>query len=261
MRIALGIEYNGQGFYGWQKQDNLPTVQGCLEIALSQIADEPIQVFCAGRTDAGVHAAGQVVHFETQARRDPRAWVSGTNTYLPTATAVCWSYEVDDEFHARYSALSRCYQYIIDRRPVRPALLAGKVTWHYGPLNIAAMQEAGNYLIGEHNFSAFRSSECESKSPVRHLQSLTVICSHDYIVIQVRANAFLHHMVRNIVGTLLKIGAGLEKPVWARQVLDSQDRKKAGATAPAAGLYLTQVDYPSRYVFPRGEIGYNRKLF
>ncbi|MCD6038872.1 MAG: truA [Gammaproteobacteria bacterium] len=250
MRIALGIEYNGYTFFGWQTQKNLPTIQGSLESALSQIADEPITLCCAGRTDAGVHATGQIAHFDTQAVRSMRAWTWGPNALLPPAIAVCWAKEVSDDFHARYSAVSRCYRYIISNDPARPAILAGQVAWHYDVLNIAMMQQAANYLIGEHDFSAFRSAQCESKTPMRNVQLLHITRDRNYIIFEIMANAFLHHMVRNIVGTLLQVGAGFKEPEWVQAVLNSQDRRQAGATAAAAGLYLIQVRYSDSYSLP-----------
>lgn len=249
-RIAIGIEYNGQHFSGWQTQETVASIQGSLEKALSHIADEPIKLFCAGRTDAGVHATGQVAHFDTGAVRDMRAWTMGTNALLPPDIAVCWAQIVDTDFHARYSALARHYRYIIYNYPARPAILAGRVAWHYAALDTAAMQEAGNYLIGEHDFSAFRSAQCESKTPMRHLQSLHVLRSNDYIIIEVSANAFLHHMVRNIVGVLLAVGSNAKNPAWVKSVLASKDRRQAAVTADAAGLYLVKVDYPDLYAFP-----------
>ncbi len=251
MRIALGIEYNGHGFWGWQVQESLPTIQGHLESALSQIADEPIKLFCAGRTDAGVHATGQIAHFDTQSVRSMRAWTFGPNALLPPNIAVCFAQQIPDDFHARYTALSRHYRYIIYNYPSRPALLAGRVAWYYDVLNIATMQQAAHYLIGEHDFSAFRSAQCESKTPMRNVQSFKITRSDQYIIFEITANAFLHHMVRNIVGTLLKVGAGFQEPEWVQAVLQSKDRRTAGATADPAGLYLTQVTYPPNYLFPK----------
>lgn len=249
-RIALGIEYNGQHFYGWQAQENLLTIQGSLETALSHIADHPVKLFCAGRTDAGVHATGQVAHFDTTAIRQMAAWTFGTNALLPPEIAVCWAQHVDMDFHARYTATSRRYRYFIYNYPARPAILSGRVAWHYGPLNTNAMQEAGNFLLGEQDFTSFRSAQCEAKSPMRNIQSLEVKRSNDYVVIEVSANAFLHHMVRNIVGVLLEVGSGAKEPEWVRAVLESKDRRKAAVTADAAGLYLTEVKYPDQYSFP-----------
>ncbi len=182
--------------------------------------------------------------------RQLRGWTFGTNALLPPDIAVCWAQYVNDDFHARYAALSRCYRYIIYNYPARPAILTGRVAWHYDSLNIAAMQKAGNFLIGENDFSAFRSAQCESKTPMRNVQSLSVIRSNDYIIIEVTANAFLHHMVRNIVGVLLEVGSNSKEPEWVKTVLDSKDRRQAAATADAAGLYLVKVEYPVSYVFP-----------
>ena len=250
MRIALGIEYDGNGFHGWQRQSVLSTVQSSLEDALSTIADEPIELFCAGRTDAGVHAIGQVVHFDTNAKRDSRAWIMGTNAHLPSGISVQWAEEVDESFHARYSALSRCYRYIIYNYPSRPALLARKITWYYEPLAIENMYSAAQYLLGENDFSSFRASECQSKTAMRNIQKIEVTRHQDFVVIEIQANAFLHHMVRNIVGVLKKIGAGFEKPVWAKEVLEAKDRRMAAETAPPDGLYLLRVDYPEKYKIP-----------
>jgi tRNA pseudouridine38-40 synthase len=250
MKIALGIEYNGHNFHGWQAQQNLPTIQGCLEEALSKIADERITTFCAGRTDAGVHATGQVVHFETQAKRNMRAWLLGTNTHLPSTIAVRWAEVVDDDFHARYKALSRTYRYIIYNHTSRPALLTSRITWNYDVLNVATMQTASQYLIGELDFSSFRSSECESTTPMRNVKYIHINRLDDYIVIEIQANAFLHHMVRNIVGALMHIGAGFEEPEWMKKVLLAKDRRQAVETAPPHGLYLINVDYPEMYKIP-----------
>jgi tRNA pseudouridine38-40 synthase len=250
MKIALGIEYNGYSYHGWQAQKNLITIQGCLEDALSKIADERITTHCAGRTDAGVHAIGQVIHFQTNAIRNMRAWLLGTNAYLPSTIAVRWAQVVDDSFHARHSALSRSYRYIIYNHTSRPALLTSRVTWNYDILNIATMQAASQYLIGELDFTSFRSSECESTSPMRNLNRLIVQRIDDYIVIDVQANAFLHHMVRNIVGALMHVGAGFKEPEWIQEVLLAKDRRKAAETASAHGLYLIKVTYPEIYKIP-----------
>ncbi|MBV8802272.1 MAG: tRNA pseudouridine(38-40) synthase TruA [Gammaproteobacteria bacterium] len=253
MRIALGIEYNGSEFYGWQAQETLPTIQGCLEKALSKIADEPCTLFCAGRTDAGVHATGQVIHFETKANRPMRAWMMGTNSYLPPSISVRWVQIVNENFHARYSALSRCYRYIICNTGTRPALLHNKVTWRYEELNVATMQQASQYLIGELDFSSFRSSQCESKSPMRNVHRIIINRYNDFVIIEIEANAFLHHMVRNIAGVLMRVGAGFQEPEWVLEVLQAKDRRKAAETAPASGLYLYAVKYPSIFLLPSEE--------
>lgn len=250
MRIALGIQYNGHDFFGWQSQRNLPTIQGNIEHALSVIANEPITVLCAGRTDAGVHAAEQVIHFDTTAIRNLRAWTYGTNTHLPPRISVLWSQEVDDTFHARFSALSRRYRYVIHNSPVRSALYAARATWHYHPLDAERMNSAAQYLIGELDFSSFRSTQCESKTPMRNVHEIKIQRFEDFIVIDIQANAFLHHMVRNITGSLLKVGEGVQKPEWIQEVLEAKDRRLAAETAPAAGLYLTKVHYPDNYHLP-----------
>lgn len=250
MRIALGIEYNGHGFYGWQAQRGLSTVQGALEEALAKVANESILLFCAGRTDANVHATGQVVHFDTHAKRHIDAWIWGTNAHLPPAIVVRWARAVDYSFHARFKATARRYRYVIYNHPIRPAILAHRVTWHYYPLDIERMREAGKFLIGEQNFNSFRSSQCNSKSPMRNVTDFTVERQGDFVMIEVEANAFLHHMVRNIVGSLLKIGGGVKEPYWMREVLDAKSRRAAAETAPADGLYLIQVRYPGPYLFP-----------
>jgi len=250
MRIALGIEYDGQYSYGWQKQPGLLTLQSSLEGALSKIANEPIEVYCAGRTDAGVHALGQVVHFDTKANRPLRAWVMGVNSHLPAYISVHWAKEVDDVFHARFKALSRRYHYIIHNSPARPAILASKVTWYYEPLDIQKMQEAAQYLIGENDFSSFRAASCSSKTAMRNIHQIQITQQENFIIISIEANAFLHHMVRNIVGVLKTIGAGLAMPIWAKEVLESRDRRIAAETAPPDGLYLVKVTYPDPYQFP-----------
>lgn len=249
-RIALGIEYNGQGFHGWQAQRDLSTVQGTLQEALSSIANEPITLFCAGRTDASVHATGQVVHFDTNAKRHIDAWLWGTNAHLPPSIVVKWAKQVEYKFHARFSAIARRYRYIIFNNPIRPGILSGRATWHYYPLDIDRMREAGKYLIGEQDFSSFRSSQCNSKTPMRNVTEFTIERKGDFVMIEIEANAFLHHMVRNIVGTLMKIGAGIKEPAWMQEVLLAKSRQVAAETAPPDGLYLTRVYYPEPYTFP-----------
>jgi tRNA pseudouridine38-40 synthase len=253
MRIALGIEYNGQGYYGWQAQPNLLTIQGTLQEALAKIANEEIYLFCAGRTDANVHAIGQVVHFDTRAKRHIDAWIWGTNSHLPPNVVVRWAKAVDYSFHARFTATARRYRYIIYNHPIRPAILAGRVTWHYYPLDITSMQQAGKYLLGEQNFNSFRSSQCNSKSPMRNVIAFNIQRQSNFIMLEIEANAFLHHMVRNIAGTLMKIGAGLKTPEWMQEVLQAKSRRAAAETAPPDGLYLTRVTYPPAYTFPLSE--------
>lgn len=254
IRIALGIEYAGESLHGFQKQHHVPTVQFHLEKALSEIANEPIFLHCAGRTDTGVHATGQVIHFDTKAKRHAEAFLWGANAKLPPFIRVRWARQVDFHFHARFSAVSRAYRYIIYNHPVHSALLNKRVTWHYYPLDISKMNLAANYLLGEQDFSAFRSSECGAKSPMRCVQSVHLIRSGSWIYMDIQANAFLHHMVRNIMGALIKIGSTEISVDWMQVVLASKDRKCAAATAPSDGLYLTRVEYPSPYEFPKGEI-------
>ncbi len=250
-RIALGVEYDGRSFAGFQVQKfAVDTVQGSLEKVLSSIANEPITLVCAGRTDAGVHATGQVVHFDTLAERPERAWRMGVNTQLPDSISVRWAMEVSPGFHARFSAQSRTYRYLIDNQRSRPGILNGKVTWDRRRLNIEAMQTAARYLVGKHDFSSFRASQCQARSPIREIEHLHIVSRGSLIVIEVKATAFLHHMVRNIVGVIAAVGAE-EKPVeWVEEVLAARDRRCAGVTAPPHGLYLVAVDYPSAFTLP-----------
>jgi tRNA pseudouridine38-40 synthase len=249
-RLAVGIEYHGGAYSGWQQQTEAASVQGVLEQALSRVADEPIQVICAGRTDAGVHAREQVVHFDTHAQRSARAWLLGGNSYLPRDISLRWVQPVPDDFHARFSALARSYRYLILNRVTRSALADGRALVVFQQLDLAAMQAGAQWLIGEHDFSAFRSSECQARSPVRQLRSLLVQRSGDWIGIDVTANAFLHHMVRNIVGLLLVIGQQRAGPERARQQLESRSRSAGAATAAAHGLYLWRVDYAAQFGLP-----------
>ncbi len=254
-RIALGIEYQGTGFYGWQEQRGLPTVQGSLQEALSKVANEPIFLHCAGRTDAGVHGTGQVVHFDTNAKRHIDAWLWGTNAHLPPSIIVRWARQVDYHFHARFKATARRYRYVIYNQPVRPAILANHVTWHYYPLDVERMAAALPALLGEQDFSSFRSSQCNSNSPMRNVIDATIHRQNHYVIFEIEANAFLHHMVRNIVGVLLKIGSGVREPTWMAEVLAAKSRRAAAETAAAEGLYLIKVRYPEAYAFPEsGEL-------
>ncbi len=250
MRIALGVEYHGTAFYGWQAQADLPTIQGHLETALAHLATHPVQVIGAGRTDAGVHAVGQVAHCDVAIKRPLDVWVTGTNTFLPPTIAVRWARYVDADFHARFSATSRVYRYIIDNRPVRPAVFQRQVSWYHRPLEVAPMQEAAATLIGEHDFSSFRSAECEARTPHRCVTAISVRRAGYRVIVDIEANAFLHHMVRNIVGSLLKVGEGICSPDWIKKVLLAKDRREGGVTAPPEGLYFMQVRYPGPYIFP-----------
>ncbi|AOV17369.1 tRNA pseudouridine(38-40) synthase TruA [Acidihalobacter aeolianus] len=250
MRIALGIEYDGTGFSGWQRQTGTRTVQGCLEVALSKVADRDVSLICAGRTDAGVHAVGQVAHFDTVAVREMRSWVLGANANLPKAISVQWATEIDESFHARFSALSRRYRYVILNRWVRPGLAGRKVTWVHTPLDEARMQEAAAHLVGRHDFSSYRALACQAKSPIRTVHGISVERDGDYVYLDIHANAFLHHMVRNIAGVLIDIGKGERATAWSREILELRDRTLGGVTAPPDGLYFTHVEYPESYPLP-----------
>jgi tRNA pseudouridine38-40 synthase len=249
-RIALGIEYQGGAYAGWQAQQGLATVQGVAEAALRRVADEPVSLTCAGRTDAGVHAAGQVAHFDTKAQRSMRGWSLGANSHLPPDVSVNWAREVPERFHARFSAESRTYCYWIVNRGTRAALAAGRATLIHHPLDERRMAQAAQLLIGEHDFSAFRAAECQARTPVRRLDALTVERRGEWIVIHATANAFLHHMVRNIAGLLIAVGRGKAEPAWAREVLESRDRTRGAPTAPPDGLYLWRVRYPQSFALP-----------
>ena len=249
-RIALGIEYDGAGFAGWQSQSHGNTVQDVLELALAAIAGEAVRTVCAGRTDAGVHAAAQVVHFDTAVARPQSAWVRGVNAHLPPQVAVRWAQVVDAEFHARFSARARSYRYLLLNRPVRAALLHGRVGWYHRPLDVAAMQAASACLVGEHDFSAFRAAECQAKTPVKHLYRADISRQSDCIVFDFHANAFLHHMIRNLVGSLVYIGQGKHAPSWMAELLAGRDRRRAAPTFDAAGLYFAGVDYDPCWQLP-----------
>ena len=251
MRVALGIEYDGSGFRGWQaQQSGTRTVQTTLEQALAKVADHPVRLVCAGRTDAGVHGVGQVAHFETTAVRSARSWVLGSNAHLPRDVSLTWARETPDDFHARFSALARRYRYLILNRPQRSALWRERATWRHQPLDAERMHTAGQALVGEHDFSSFRAAECQARHPVRVIHELTVRRDSDSVILEVEANAFLHHMVRNIAGVLMTIGAGDQPMEWAREVLERRDRTQSGVTAPADGLYLMAVRYPERFGLP-----------
>jgi tRNA pseudouridine38-40 synthase len=251
MRIAAILEYDGLNFSGWQRQKGARSVQQCVEAALSKVANEPIAVTVAGRTDAGVHALAQVIHFDTSAARGDHSWVRGAVSNLPDDVALLWAGEVDADFHARFSATGRRYHYVILNRPIRPTYLRGRVSWEYRPLDAAAMQQGAKHLIGTHDFSSFRATECQAKNPVRELRGLEVERYGEFVRIRIYANAFLQHMVRNIAGVLMSIGAGERKPGWAKEVLEARDRTQGGVTAPPDGLYLTDIEYPEQHKIPR----------
>ena len=250
MRIALGIEYDGTDFSGWQRLTEGVSVQGAVERALTKVADHPVQVSCAGRTDAGVHGRCQVVHFDTDARRDMRGWVLGACSNLPTSVAVLWAQPVPESFHARFSARSRRYRYHLLNRSVRAALDARYVTWERLPLDAARMHEAAQALLGGHDFSAFRALSCQAPHPRRSVLGVDVRREGEQVFVEIEANAFLHHMVRNIVGSLLLIGRG-ERPVeWLGELLASRDRQVAGPTAPASGLTFVGPRYEAHWGLP-----------
>jgi tRNA pseudouridine38-40 synthase len=251
MRIAAILEYDGANFCGWQLQDGDRTVQGAVEAALSKVADHAVRVSVAGRTDTGVHACGQVIHFDSNARRSDYEWLRGANSNLPADAAVLWVSEVEPSFHARFSATGRCYRYVILNRSVRPTFLARRVSWEHRPLDLAAMQQAAQYLVGTHDFTSFRAVQCQAKDPVRELRRLDVARQGEFVVIEAEASGFLHHMVRNIAGVLSSIGAGEQSSVWGREVLLARDRSAGGVTATADGLYLMRVQYPSQYGLPQ----------
>lgn len=250
MRIAIGVEYDGSAFCGWQRQHGQPSVQAAVEEALSRVADAPIEVVVAGRTDTGVHGLAQVAHFDTGAQRSVHAWVMGANANLPKAVSLRWAMPVPEDFHARFSATGRSYRYLILNRPQRPAVRRHFVSWVYPPLDEARMQAAADLLIGRHDFSAFRASACQAKHPVRELRRLQVRRQGELLAIDAEANAFLHHMVRNLAGVLIAVGSGKQPPAWAREVLEGRDRRLAGITAPPEGLYLTGVTYPAHFGLP-----------
>lgn len=250
-RVALGIEYKGTEFHGFQQQPNgVKTVQQALELALSKVADEPIALVCAGRTDAGVHATCQVIHFDTRSVRPNKAWVRGVKPHLPDSISVKWAQEVPPNFHARFSALKRTYRYLLSDAPTKPALLHDQVTWSAHKLDVELMQEAAQVLVGEHDFTSFRATQCQAKSPVRCIDYVHFARRGDLIVMEICANAFLHHMVRNIVGVLQAVGTG-QKPVgWVSEVLKACNRSMGGVTAKPFGLYLVNAAYPETFALP-----------
>jgi tRNA pseudouridine38-40 synthase len=249
-RVAAIVEYDGTEFAGWQSQEHSVSIQDAVQAALSFVAGEPVVAICAGRTDSGVHAIGQVIHFDTGAVRTPRAWVLGANTKLSPAIALQWAGEVTFGFHARHTAIRRVYRYCILNRSARSALQRNRAAWLHRPLDAAAMHAAAQALIGEHDFSAFRSIECQSKTAVRRVERIEVLRAGDYLWLEITANAYLHHMVRNIVGTLLAVQGESDPAAAMSRVLKQADRRFAGATAPAAGLYLWRVEYPPVHGIP-----------
>lgn len=249
-RIALAVEYDGSSFSGWQLQKNARTVQCVVQSALSEVANHAVVVSCSGRTDAGVHAQCQVIHFDTTAQRSLRSWVYGANANLPKEVSIQWAHPVNFEFHARFSAQRRQYRYIIFNRAIRPTLLVNKVTWCYRDLDASLMAEAAQCLLGEHDFSSYRAVGCQAKSPIRTLHRLHVRRYEQFVIIDLEANGFLHHMVRNIAGVLMEIGAGKAPTRWAQEVLEHKDRSLGGVTAQPNGLYFIGATYPENYQFP-----------
>ena len=250
-RIALGVGYKGTDYHGFQVQPNgVRTVQQALEKALSIVADEPISLVCAGRTDAGVHGTNQVIHFDTLAFRPEKAWLRGTRPHLPDSVSVRWAREVAPQFHARFSALNRTYRYLLTDAKTPSGLLHDQVTWSSRPLDVGAMRVAAAYLVGRHDFTSFRATQCQAKSPVRQIEYLHLMRRGDLIIMEVQANAFLHHMVRNIVGVLMTVGAGDKPAEWVAEVLAARNRSAGGVTAKPFGLYLVGVDYPAHFGLP-----------
>lgn len=254
-KIALGIEYDGSKYCGWQRQNDVRSVQEKLEKALSKVADEPINVFCAGRTDTGVHATGQVVHFETRVQRKDAAWTLGANANLPGDIAVRWVKNVPDDFHARFSATARRYRYVIYNERLRPAVMSQGVTHFYHPLDVDRMHRAAQCLLGENDFTSFRAMQCQSRTPWRNMMHINVTRYGAYVVVDIKANAFVHHMVRNIVGSLMEIGCGNQAENWMAELLAAKNRKLAAATGKAEGLYLVSVYYPEHFALPKPPMG------
>ncbi len=250
MKYALCVEYDGTPYCGWQKLSHAPSVQEEVEKSLSKVANHSVEVVCAGRTDSGVHGIGQVIHFESDSDRNDKAWLLGGNTNLPFSISFQWVKVVDNDFHARFSALDRRYRYIILNRKARPALLHQRVAWFHSLLDERKMQQAADNLIGEMDYSSFRASGCQARHANREIKEIKITRNGDYITIDICANAFLHHMVRNIVGSLFDVGVGIKSPQWFVELLAIKDRTKAGVTAPACGLYFVSVSYPEKYQIP-----------
>ena len=256
-RIVCRIEYDGHSYSGWQSQPHpgVVTVQDELEAALTDIAATPVRVHCAGRTDTGVHAFSQIIHFDAPVPRSCKAWVMGGNASLPEDIRIHWAMPVDGTFHARFSAQARCYRYVIANTPIRSALLRRQVTWYRRPLDEQAMDAAAQTLLGEQDFSAFQAASCQSSTPMRNVRSIRVERRGDLVVLEIVANAFLHHMVRNITGALLAVGDGRKSISWIKELMDGRDRTAGAETAPASGLYLAVVEYPAQFGLPTTPFG------
>jgi tRNA pseudouridine38-40 synthase len=257
VRVALGLSYDGSNFCGWQSQRDGVGVQDALELAIAKIAGHTVRVHAAGRTDTGVHALFQVAHFDSETKRPLSAWVRGVNAFLPPSVRVNWAHEVSSDFHARFSATSRSYQYLLYNAPVASAVMHQKTGWFHLPLDVFAMQEAANMLLGEHDFSAFRASDCQAKSPVKTMQLAEVTAHGAYVRFCFTANAFLHHQVRNIVGALIYVGKGVLQPMEMQRLLQQKDRTLSPPTFSASGLYLTGVGYDEKWGLPSGKISEN----
>lgn len=254
MRIALGVAYDGSTFCGWQSQPSACGVQDVLESAIGLIAQHVVRVHAAGRTDTGVHALCQVVHFDSDSIRPLSAWVRGVNAHLPDSVRVEWAHEVDEDFHARFSAFSRSYQYLLYNASVAPALMASKAGWFHLPLDINAMSEGASYLLGEHDFSAFRASECQAKSAIKHMQKAEVKAVGPYFIFDFSANAFLQHQVRNMIGALIYVGKGAYPPIYIKELLQARNRTLSPPTFSPCGLYLTDVGYDKKWGLPIGQM-------
>ncbi|HEX6591033.1 MAG TPA: tRNA pseudouridine(38-40) synthase TruA [Moraxellaceae bacterium] len=252
MRFAIGVDYNGRGYRGWQtQQPGVKSVQETLEAAIARVANEKVTVIAAGRTDAGVHGSGMIAHFDTDAVRPERSWLLGVNTQLPEDISLRWITPVSEDFHARFRAVARRYRYVIFNHPLRSSLLAGMVTWHYHALDLGRMQAAAQHLVGRHDFTSFRAIGCQAKKAERDVHFLRLVQQGPLIVLDIQADGFLHHMVRNIAGVLMAIGQGKAGPEWAREVLEARDRTLGGVTAPSDGLYFVDALYPPEFILPR----------
>ena len=253
-RFAASIQYDGSSFFGWQAlKTGLPTVQAVVEKAFSTVANHSVKVFCAGRTDARVHGCNQIIHFDSDSVRSERGWVYGANSNLPDDVSVNWITAVSPDFHARFSALWRRYRYIIYNHPIRPAHLHKGVTWNYRSLDVDRMRTAAQFLVGEHDFTSFRAIQCQAKNPVRNVSRLDIFQHGPLVILDVQANAFLHHMIRNFAGTLMAVGCGKQEPEWVNEVLNARDRSKGGVTASPSGLYFIDAGYEDRFELPKRE--------